>query len=71
MSSLQEWLADPEAAAALRAAAATDETGQLKEFLDNQELITVVGSFPISTVAAFAGMIIDSETINQVLAGNG
>lgn len=68
MSTLKEWLDDPAGAAALRAAADREPTGQLKELVGNDELVTVIGMFPISTVAAFAGLVVDRDTINDLLA---
>jgi beta-glucosidase len=56
MSTLQEWLADPAGSALLRTAVGTDATGRPKGILGNEELLVVIGNFPISTLAAFPGL---------------
>jgi beta-glucosidase len=56
MSTLQEWLADPTGSALLHTAVGTDETGRPKGILGNEELLVVIGNFPISTLAAFPGL---------------
>ena len=56
MSTLQEWLADPIGSALLHEAVGTDETGRPKGILGNEELMVVIGNFPISTLAAFPGL---------------
>ena len=55
MSTLQEWLADPTSSALLHKAVGTDETGRPKGILGSEELMVVIGNFPISTLAGFAG----------------
>jgi beta-glucosidase len=54
MSTLQEWLADPTGSALLHKAVGTDETGRPKGILGSEELMVVIGNFPISTIAGFA-----------------
>jgi beta-glucosidase len=66
MATLQEWLADPAGAALLREAVGTDETGRPRGILGNDELIAIIGNFPISTLAAFPGLGIDHETVDHV-----
>jgi beta-glucosidase len=56
MSTLQEWLADPTGSPLLHKAVGTDETGRPKGILGNDELMVVIGNFPISTLAAFSGL---------------
>jgi beta-glucosidase len=56
MSTLQEWLADPTGSALLYKAVGTDATGRPKGILGNEELMVVIGNFPISTLAAFPGL---------------
>jgi beta-glucosidase len=56
MSTLQEWLADPTGSALLHKAVGTDATGRPKGILGNEELMVVIGNFPISTLAAFPGL---------------
>ena len=66
MSTLQEWLADPTGSALLHKAVGTDATGRPNGILGNQELMPVIGNFPISTLAAFPGLGL-SHTIVQAL----
>jgi beta-glucosidase len=56
MSTLQEWLAHPTGSALLHQAVGTDATGRPNGILGNQELLVVIGNFPISTLAAFPGL---------------
>ena len=56
MSTLQEWLADPTGSALLREAVGTDEAGRPRGILGNEELLPVIGNFPISRMAAFPGL---------------
>jgi beta-glucosidase len=56
MSTLQEWLADPTGSALLHQAVGTDPTGKPTGILANHDLMTVIGNFPISTLAAFPGL---------------
>ncbi|MGO9142534.1 MAG: glycoside hydrolase family 3 C-terminal domain-containing protein [Streptosporangiaceae bacterium] len=71
MSTLQEWLADPDGAAALRAVAGTDENGRPNGILGNQELMKVIGNFPVSTLAAFPGLGIGHDALRELLAPRG
>jgi beta-glucosidase len=66
MSTLQEWLADPTGSALLHKAVGTDETGRPKGILGSEELMIVIGNFPISTIAAFPGFGL-SHSIVQTL----
>jgi beta-glucosidase len=56
MATLQEWLADPTGAALLQEAVGTDDQGRPKGILGNEELLPVIGNFPIHTLAAFPGL---------------
>ena len=67
MATLQEWLADPIGGALLRDAVGTDETGQPRGILGNDELLAIVGNFPISTLAAFPGLGLDHATVDHLL----
>jgi beta-glucosidase len=75
MSTLQEWLADPTGSALLHKAVGTDETGRPKGILGNEELMVVIGNFPISTLAAFPGLGLSHPVvrglIDQVSAQDG
>ena len=67
MSTLEEWLAEPSAAAALRAAA-TDETGEPQGILGDDEMLRIVGNFPVASLASFPGMGFDHHDIERILA---
>ncbi len=56
MSTLQEWLADPSGSALLHEAVGTDEEGRPEGVLGDEELLPVIGNFPISTLTAFPGL---------------
>jgi beta-glucosidase len=66
MSTLQEWLADPVGSALLHKAVGIDETGRPKGVLGSEELMVVIGNFPISTIAGFPGFGL-THTIVQTL----
>jgi beta-glucosidase len=63
MSTLQEWLADPVGGARLRAAIGTDAAGRPNGIVGNEELITVIGNFPLATLAAFPGFGVPHELV--------
>lgn len=67
MATLEEWLADPVGGALLREAVGTDENGRPRGILGNDELISVIGNFPISTLAAFPGLGLDHATVDGLL----
>jgi beta-glucosidase len=67
MSTLEEWLAHPVGAALLREAVGVDENGRPRGILGDDELIRVIGNFPISTLAAFPGLGIDHATVDHRL----
>lgn len=58
-STLQEWLADPDGGPALRAAAGPGVLG-------DEELLRVIGNFPLGRLAAFPGMGITHETLGHL-----
>jgi beta-glucosidase len=66
MSTLEEWLADPTGSVLLRKAVGTDETGRPRGILGDEELIKVIGNFPISSLAAFPGLGISHSTVRAV-----
>jgi beta-glucosidase len=68
MSTLQEWLADPTGSAKLRAAVGTDDAGRPAGIIGNEELIAIIGNFPISSLAAFPGLGITHETVRSLTA---
>jgi beta-glucosidase len=71
MATLQEWLADPEGGPAVRAAVGVDEQGRPRGILGNDELIRVIGNFPISSLAAFPGIGIDHALVESLVARHG
>ena len=66
MSTLQEWLADPTGFALLRQAVGTDEAGLPVGIIGDEQLIAIIGNFPISSLAAFPGLGISHETVEKV-----
>jgi beta-glucosidase len=70
MATLQEWLADPDGAAAVRAAVGVDEDGHPRGILGDAELLRVIGNFPLATLAAFPGLGIDHDLV-RALTGEG
>jgi beta-glucosidase len=67
MATLQEWLADPTGATLLQEAVGTDDQGRPKGILGNQELLPVIGNFPISTLAAFPGLGLTHDLVHILL----
>ena len=67
MSSLQEWLADPAGAAALRAQLGTREDGRVAGMLGDEELQRVIGNFPMSTLAGFPNIALDHPTLEELV----
>ena len=69
-STLEEWLADPEGRAAVHAAVGTDTNGRHKGILGNEDLLRVIGNFPIRSLAAFH-MGITHEIVDLLIAARG
>jgi beta-glucosidase len=67
MSTLEECLAHPVGAGLLREAVGVDENGRPRGILGDEELIRVIGNFPIRTLAAFPGLGIDHATVDHLL----
>lgn len=67
MSSLEEWLADPDGAAALHEAFGTRPDGRLAGMLGDEELVKVIGNFPMRTLAGFPDMSIDHATLDAMV----
>jgi beta-glucosidase len=67
MATLQEWLADPTGSALLHKAVGTDETGRPKGILGNQELMVVIGNFPISSLAALPGFGLSHSVVHALI----
>jgi beta-glucosidase len=68
MSTLEEWLADPEAGPDLRVAGGPRPDGRPAGILGDDELIRVIGNFPLSTLGAFPGLGITHEVVDALLA---
>ena len=69
MSTLEEWLADPDGGPALRAAVGYDDQGRPNGILADEELMRIVGNFPLSAMASF-GLGITPEVV-EVLSARG
>ena len=67
MSTLEECLAHPVGAGLIREAVGVDENGRPRGILGDEELIRVIGNFPIRTLAAFPGLGIDHATVDHLL----
>jgi beta-glucosidase len=67
-STLEEWLADPVGAVLLRKAIGTDETGRPGGILGNEELLRVIGNFPLSRLAAFPGLGVSHSAVDALVA---
>ena len=63
-STLHEWMADPVALRLIREAVATGQADPTRD----AELVSVIGSMPMSTLAAFSGMSIDYDTLDGLVA---
>jgi beta-glucosidase len=67
MSTLQEWLADPVGSALLHKELGTDETGRPKGIIGDEELIRIIGNFPIGRFAAFPGLGLSHDTVRTLV----
>jgi beta-glucosidase len=67
MATLEEWLAHPVGSGLLREAIGVDEHGHPRGILGDEELIRVIGNFPIIRLAAFPGLGIDHTTVDHLL----
>ena len=67
MSSLEEWLDDPHGAAALREAFGTRPDGRLNGMLGDPELVTVIGNFPMRSLAGFPNVELDHATLDTLV----
>lgn len=63
MSTLQEWLADPRGAQLIKDGA----DAKAAHFLADEELMRVVGTMPMSTLAAFPGMALDDAALDELI----
>ena len=67
MATLQEWLAHPEGSTVLRRAIGVDPDGTPRGILADDELIKVLGNFPLSSLATFPGLGLDPATVTDVV----
>jgi beta-glucosidase len=68
MATLQEWLAEPASAALLREAVGYLPDGSPRGILGDEEMIRVIGNFPLASLAAFPGLGIDQPTVDELIA---
>jgi beta-glucosidase len=62
-STLHEWMADPRGLALIKEAVATGQHDPTRD----KELVSVIGTMPMSTLAAFEGMSIDHDTLDKLV----
>jgi beta-glucosidase len=67
MATLEEWLAHPDGSRLLREAVGVDGNGHPRGILGDEELLRVIGNFPISTLAAFPGLGIDHAIVDHLI----
>jgi beta-glucosidase len=67
MSSLEEWLADPEGTVALGEVLGTTDDGRLAGWLGDPHLVSVIGNFPMSTLAGFPTVDLDHATLDELV----
>jgi beta-glucosidase len=67
MATLEEWLADPSGSALLHKAIGTDKDGKPKGILGNEELLPVIGNFPISSLAALPGLGFTHDLVHSLV----
>jgi beta-glucosidase len=62
-STLQEWIADPIAVELIAEAVAAGQTDPTRD----EELVAIIGTMPMSTLAAFQGMSLDFDTLDKLV----
>jgi beta-glucosidase len=67
MATLAEWLADPAGSVLVREEVGTDDAGRPRGILGDEELLALIGNFPISALAAFPGFGLDHGTVERLL----
>jgi beta-glucosidase len=68
MSTLTEWLADPAGAQALHTALGTGPDGRPGGILGSDELVRMLGGFPLSTLAVFGALTHDeAESLTKAI----
>lgn len=66
MATLKEWLADPDGSAALREAVGVRPDGRARGIVGDNELIKIIGNFPLAMLAAFGGLGIDHTVVTKL-----
>jgi beta-glucosidase len=66
MATLKEWLADPNGSAALHEAVGVGPDGRPRGILGDQRLISIIGNFPLSSLAAFGDLGIDHAIVTRL-----
>jgi beta-glucosidase len=56
MATLEEWLSDPDGRAAIMAVLGAAADGQVNGVLGSEELLRLIGNFPLATLAALPGL---------------
>ena len=67
MATLEEWLAHPTGSVLVREAVGTDEHGRPLGILADDELLPVIGNFPLRTLAAFPGLGLEHAVVDDLL----
>ena len=62
-STLHEWMADPLGLALIREAVAAGQPDPTRD----AELVSVIGTMPMSTLAAFQGLSVDHDTLDKLV----
>ncbi len=62
MSTLHEWLADPHGSTALRA------IPSIAPVLDQDDLVSVIGTMPLDTLASFPGLGLDHRQLDELIS---
>jgi len=68
ISTLTEWLTDPDGGQALRGALGTRPDGRPGGILGSEELLAIIGNMPLATLAAFPGLGVTTELIDTLVA---
>jgi beta-glucosidase len=67
-STLTEWLTDPDGGQVLRDALGTRADGRPGGILGSEDLLAIIGNMPLATLAAFPGLGVTEELIDNLVA---
>ncbi|MFB9839337.1 glycoside hydrolase family 3 C-terminal domain-containing protein [Actinoallomurus acaciae] len=67
MSTLDEWIADPVAGAALREAVGNDDQGRPRGVFADAAVARTIGNFPVSSLAVFPNVGFDHATLQDIM----